>query len=220
MLEEYDLHTGNRGADGVIARPNEWVDSAYFPFYASAAALLIEARAQMDAATTPRTVTAAVSRILKNADSSRPDFQGIFKNGDRFIACDGYRLVRLVDDITSLPHKENAFDVACVMKGPMQNRDALELPSVADLRAFIAAAKAKKSGKNRKYACINTPYCLGGFWYCNAEYLLDVLQALPGCKAYMPDRASSPVYFTAENGDGVLLPVRPPKSKENGAGAA
>ena len=42
MLQEYDLHTGNRGADGVISNPENWVGSEYFPFYASAAALLIE----------------------------------------------------------------------------------------------------------------------------------------------------------------------------------
>ena len=43
MLQEYDLHTGHRAADGVISNPEKWIDAAnYFPFYASAAALLLE----------------------------------------------------------------------------------------------------------------------------------------------------------------------------------
>lgn len=54
LLQEYDLHTGSRAADGVISNPEKWVDSEYFLFYASAAALLIETSGYFSL---PRTVS-------------------------------------------------------------------------------------------------------------------------------------------------------------------
>ena len=78
MLHEYDLHTGSRGADGVIANPEKWIDcTQFYPFYASAAVMLIEARAKLDAKTTPRTVSAAVGRIIRNTPK-HSRIQGVF----------------------------------------------------------------------------------------------------------------------------------------------
>lgn len=85
MLREYDLHTGNRAADGVISNPEKWIDSEYFPFYASAAALLIETRAKLDTKTTPRAAVTAITRIYKNCNASRPEMCGLFTYEDRFV---------------------------------------------------------------------------------------------------------------------------------------
>ena len=88
MLHEYDLHTGSRGADGVIANPEKWIDcTQFYPFYASAAVMLIEARAKLDAKTTPRTVSAAVGRIIRNTPK-HSRIQGIFPYRDKFVVCD------------------------------------------------------------------------------------------------------------------------------------
>ena len=165
MLQEYDLHTGNRGADGVISNPEKWVGSQFFPFYASAAEMLIEARARLDTKTTPRTQQNAISRIVKNCPDSRPSMCGMFSYGDRFVVVDGYRLIRLNEDISSLPHVENDFDVASVMKGVGPTAETLQLPTVGDLRAFIAAKKVKCGKK-----MIPGPYCLNGYIWCNPQY--------------------------------------------------
>lgn len=212
MLQEYDLHTGSRGADGVIANPEQWVSSDYFPFYASAAEMLIEARARLDTKTTPRAQQNAVGRIVKHCPDSRPSMCGLFSRGDRFVVVDGYRMVRLKEDISSLPHVENDFDVDAVMKGIGPTAETLQLPTVGELRAFIAAKKVKCGKK-----MIPGPYCLDGYMYVNPQYLIDMIQALPGCVAYKPKNQVSPIYFEAPNGDGILLPVRPPKEEENPA---
>ena len=212
MLHEYDLHTGSRGADGVIANPEKWIDCNHFPFYASAAAMLIEARVKMDTKTTPRTVSAAVNRIIKNAPEHN-NFHGIFPHGDKFVACDGYRLLRLNADISSLPHVKNDFNVEGAMRNCSADGETIQLPSVAELKAFVAADKAKRKGRDYH----PSPYCLGGMVWCNPCYLIDMLQALPGCTAYKPETPVAPIYFTAENGDGILLPVRKPKENENAA---
>lgn len=214
MLEEYDLHTGSRGADSVISTPEKWINSEYFPFYASAAAMLIEARARMDTKTTPRTISAAIGRIIKN--SRRDDMQGLFSCDSYFIACDGYRLVRLHSDISSLPHVQNTFDVAYVMKDLRNYGERLCLPTTAQLKAFIAEDKTVQGGtKHKKY--VPSPYLLDNYVYCNPVYLLDMLQALPDCIAYKPKNPISPVYFSAENGDGILLPVNPGKRAQKAA---
>ena len=221
MLREYDEHTGSRGADGVIANPEKWDDSDHFPFYASAASLLIEIRGRMDTSTTPRTVSAAVNRIIKNTADSRPDMRGIFQRGDRFCVCDGYHCLRLKQDISSLPHTETAFNIDAAMDGNGVNKsgELVQLPSIADLKAWIAAEKAKYGG-GKKSAKLRTPYFLDGCLYVNAQYLLDILQALPGCVAYKPASMTSPLYFSAESGDGMLLPVRPPKDETEKAESA
>jgi hypothetical protein len=53
----------------------------------------------------------------------------------------------------------------------------------------------------------------GREFHVDAEYLLDMLDALPGA-VIMGNRfkpAISALYFKAENGDGILLPLRRPK---------
>lgn len=208
MLREYDLHTGNRAADGVISNPEKWVESEYFPFYASAAALLIETRAKLDTKTTPRTAVAAITRIYKNCNASRPEMCGLFTYGDRFVICDGYRLLRLTKDISSIPHVENDFDVASAMGDVGPTGETLQLPTVGELRAYIIANNRKRGRKT-----ISKSYFLDGFIYVNPQYLIDMIQALPGSTAYKPKNQKAPIYFKAPNGDdGILLPVRPPRN--------
>lgn len=206
MLQEYDLHTGNRGADNVITNPEKWVSSEFFPFYASAAEMLIEARARLDVKTTPRTKLNAIARIIKNCSSAKPNLCGIFAYGDRFVVCDGYRLLRLTNDISSLPHVENDFDVASAMRGVGPTTEILRLPTVGELRSFIIANNVKRGRR-----LLPAPYCLDDYIFVNPKYLIDMIQALPECTAYKPKKPVSPIYFEAPNGDdGILLPVRPP----------
>lgn len=206
MLREYDLHTGNQGADNVISHPENWVSSEHFPFYASAAEMLIETRARMDTGTTSRSTVAAITRIYKCCSKARPTMRGLFTRGDRFVICDGHRLLRLTNDISSLPHVENDFNVDSIMKNIDPTAEILPLPTVGELRAYIIENKIRYGKKTA-----TKPYCLGGFVWCDPEKLIDVLQALPGCTAHKPKSPSSLIYFNAPNGDdGILMPVKPP----------
>lgn len=203
MLREYDIHTGNEGADSVIANPENWVASDSFPFYASAAEILIEARTKLDTKTTPRTKQNAIKRIIKSVPTSRENFRGLFPYEDRFVVVDGYRLIRLQNDISSLPHVENDFDVASVMRNAVPTEETLHLPTVGELRAFVTENKVKRG---RRFLAT---YCLNDFVWCNPNYLIDMIQALPGCVAYKPKSPHYPIYFVTPDGDdGILLPVR------------
>ena len=44
--------------------------------------------------------------------------------------------------------------------------------------------------------------------WVNSNYLIDMLKCLPNAKVYVVGQLS-PIYFEADNGDGILLPVRP-----------
>ncbi len=211
MLREYDAQTDNQNAEEVISNPERWVDSVYFPFYANAAELLIDTRAKLDTKATPRTAVAAVTRIYKGCNASRPNMRGIFSYGDRFVICDGFRLLRLTNDISSIPHVKNDFNVDFAMKNIGPTAETLQLPTVGEIRAHMATKKFKR-GKKVAYAS----YLLDDYVYVNPQYLIDMIQALPGCTAYKPCNNISPIYFEAPNiGDGILLPVRPPLKKED-----
>ena len=64
-------------------------------------------------------------------------------------------------------------------------------------------AENKAAGNDRK------PFCIDGFIWVSPQYLIDMIQALPGCTAIRPARNIDPIYFGAETGEGLLLPVNP-----------
>lgn len=220
MLHSYDMATGNRGADHVIKNPFEWVNNPYQPFYATAADLLIDTLSGIDSKITSASTLAAIKRFYKSTNRNAARMHGIVENIDengvkRFVIIDGYRLIRLNADPVSIPHvdKEKAFDSDSINKIMQVNRygEKLNLPTVQELKAFISEMKAKHGTKN------NIPYCIDGFIYVNPQFLLDFMQALPGCEAIRPEDAKHPIYFKSEDGDGILLPVNPATVKDNAA---
>lgn len=211
MLRKYDQETGRNDAEKVIARPEDFsvLDKLpYYAFYSSAAAMLIDTKRGMDVKTTPKTAISAINRIVKGVKPGLERFKGIFYHGEKYIVCDGFRLIRLNEDISSIPHVENDFDVDSVMLGCSAEGETIELPTVGDLKAYIAA-NTRKVGRRKE----TKAYFLDSVVYVNPKYLVDMIQALPGCTAYRPKSPVSPIYFTSENGDGVLMPVRPPKKE-------
>ena len=222
MIQAYDQSTGNRGADHVINNPYEWINNKYQPFYANAAQLLIETMEALDTNNTgDKTIMAALKRIIKSAGKNR-NFDGIFETiGDdnikRYAVCDGYRLIRLNKDYKNMQHatdpriESDTFNKA--IKGS-QRDEIMPLPSIADVKAFIAQEKARPG---KSYKANQSPYNVFLDVWVNPEYLLDMLQALPGCKAYKPVIRKNPIYFEAENGDGILLPINIHLNAENAA---
>lgn len=208
LLKAYDADAGRNNAEAVIASPASWL-SHENPVYRAAAELLVDLRAKLDTRTTPKTTAAAVKRVIANVDSRRPEFKGIFPYNEKFVVCDGYRLIRLNADITSLPHVANEFGVDAAMRGVVTHGETLILPSIPDLKAFLAEEKARKKREGAKNFKLRT-YCLDGFIYVNPQYLFDMLEALPDAVAYRPGKPASPIYFRADNGDGILCPVRKP----------
>jgi hypothetical protein len=122
----------------------------------------------------------------------------MFKSNGMYCVCDGYRLVCLNDDIQSLPHVENTFDVEKAMENIAKDRIVLNLPSISEVKATIA-----RSNKRQIPSMI-----IDGLVGVNAKYLLSVMQSLPECVAYVPNSKSEPILFESKAGKGLLCPVR------------
>lgn len=212
MLREYDNATGNGYAGAVIDRPWEWEHGTIFPFYESAAKMLIDARAAMDKKTTPAATVAAVKRMTKAAMAhSNTALHGIFPDRGMFAVCDGCRFIRLHEDIESLPHVDltrvKPLDLSKCTPDRSQFTAEIELPTVAELKAYIAKVKGIAGKEYYMYSWMITDGI-----YVNPQYLLDMVQIFPDARVYITN-PKAPIYFESEAGEGVLLPVNPATAK-------
>jgi len=86
--------------------------------------------------------------------------------------------------------------------------ERLVLPDVGKLKAHIKTEKAEHKGEKR-YVPV---WDFGeGLPLVNAQYLLNLMELLPGCRAQKePGKADSTIYFftDSESGEAVLLPVK------------
>ena len=206
MIYEHDPDL----ATHIVTHPFEYCDSSW-PFYSAAANLLIDCRIRMDKAQSSATTVSAVKRICKEAMASvKPSLHGMFYQAGYYVICDGYRILRLKDELMCLPHldpKATPPDCDKIIKAELPYATLeLQLPDMADLKCYLARWRATL-GKNNPIALALLPEEL----FVNPQYLLDMMQALPGARAYVnPDRlGKGMIYFKADNGDGVLLPVNP-----------
>lgn len=206
MLYDYDRRTGERAADLVLARPEDFLKCPFSEFYACAAALIIEARAGIDKKQTPATVTAAVKRFIKVAKDVAP---GISAYNSGFVVLTRFSVLRLNNDISSLPHIDDdgkwpEAQITKLFSAAVDGStcEPLPLPTVPELKAYIAKCKAI-GGKYHGF-CIQV-----GNVYLTPDYLLDFMEALPGCVAYTPKSNCGYIFFKADNGEGILLPCNP-----------
>lgn len=172
----------------------------YFPILAALAPIMQEAREGMDKATTSAGTLAALKRIAKAA--TRENLRGHWIDADgRACLCSGFHAVRLQGvTLGSIPTVDAWEGLGRAMERPASGLYRIELPTVAEVKAHQAT-----NGKD-------SPLRIdGGRRWVDPRYMLDMLQALPGAVAYATDRATAPIWFDSDHGDGILLPVRPPK---------
>ena len=160
-----------------------------------------------------KSIVIAANRIIKNAESiNRPVLVGMFKNKDKFgetkyCVCDGFVGIRfnekpLLPEIDS-EYRGQEMQLTNIVK-PVDGSKEIELPDMAELKVYIKTHKIKEKNNPKKVA----DYLLNeelNLWV-NPQYLLNAMECLPNCKAYAANRIS-PIYFEAENGDGVVMPV-------------
>lgn len=209
MLRSYDAISDGvmNAAEEVIRKPHKWTGCDWRPFYAYAAQMLLDARQGMDKKTTGAGRLSALNRIYKNCADSRPSLKGFFPSGDRWAICDGYRFIRLNSKPESIPEAPQAvkpLDLDKIILADALNSEVVNLPSAAEVKAAIADLKSKygRDWNNR-----HPIEALPG-WWCNPQYLLDMIQALPDGTAHKPENCYSPLYYHSEDGDAILLPVR------------
>lgn len=186
--------------ESVIARPYEF-EHSYDLFIAEAARLLVECRVEMDRKSAGSVLSAA-KRIVKNA--SRPDLAGTWKSGDKWIYCDGHRIARISEELQSIPKITGlpAESISKIMDAE-HSREEIEMPTVAEIKRHIIDGKTKGIRPDRYAMEIRPGY------FVNPQYLLDMMEILPGAVFFRPLTPTAPLYCESETGDGVLLPVHP-----------
>ena len=161
-----------------------------------------------------KSIVTAANRIIKNAESrNKPMLEGMFTNQTRdgstlYCVCDSYVAIRfnekpLLSEIDEKYHGQE-MQLEQIVK-PMDGSKEIALPDISELKVYIKTHKIKKTKTNQAGV---EPYLLDeelNLWV-NPQYLLNAMECLPDCKAYAANRIS-PIYFKAENGDGVVMPV-------------
>ena len=149
--------------------------------------------------------------ILKNSKkvlSGNTGFHGAFMYEGVQYVLDGYRLLAIKNKI-DLPETELASDIG------KKNIDACRrnctnefpLPDAGELNAYIKQEIAKQKARGIKPNERKVFYDAGAQYpRFNAEYLLSMMQAMPGCTAKYGN-VLSPVYFDGGDVEGVLCPV-------------
>ena len=160
-----------------------------------------------------KSIVTAANRIIKNAESrKKPMLEGMFTNQTRdgstlYCVCDSYVAIRFnekppLPEIDSKYHGQE-MQLEQIVK-PMDGSKEISLPDIGELKVYIKTHKIKEKNNPKKVA----DYLLDeelNLWV-NPQYLLNAMECLPDCKAYAANRIS-PIYFKAENGDGVVMPV-------------
>lgn len=156
----------------------------------------------------------AAERVIKSAkaDNLREALWGSWNDarGHQFV-CDGVRLIEFFEPLPLEKIREGVqpIDAARIMPPDKNARGAiLELPSIAELKAYIKEEKALKKAVKDKSGVL---YDFGAeLPTVNAQFLLDMFEALPGCVARASHTRTllSAIYFESADGCGVLLPVR------------
>lgn len=158
-----------------------------------------------------KSIVTAANRIIKNAElRNKPVLEGMFTNQTRdgstlYCVCDSYVAIRfnekpLLPEIDSKYHGQE-MQLEQIVK-PMDGSKEIDLPDISELKVYIKTHKIKEKDKKVSDYLLDEKLNL----WVNPQYLLNAMECLPDCKAYAANRIS-PIYFKAENGDGVVMPV-------------
>ena len=160
-----------------------------------------------------KAIVSAARRIIKSAKATKRDaISGVFTNIEKdgtehWCVCDGCVGVRFNE---SMPLEEAdtskcaPFDMSKICRMP-DNAKELDLPSLAEVKVY---AKTNRVNGDRKGSTKPKPMKIDaeiGLW-ANPELLINIMECLPDAKAWATTRIGA-IYFKADNGDGVLLPV-------------
>lgn len=161
-----------------------------------------------------KSIITAANRIIKNAESTGWDMLiGMFTNQTRdgstlYCVCDSFVAVRFNEKplLSEIDEKWRGQEMQLehIVK-PMDGSKEIKLPDISELKVFIKTHKIKEKNNPKKVA----DYLLDeelNLWV-NPQYLLNVMECLPDCKAYATN-SISPIYVMAENGDGCVCPVK------------
>lgn len=164
---------------------------------------------QKSAGKSGKAIVSAAKRIVKSAKATKRDsLSGVFTNIDKdgtkhWCVCDRCVGVRFNEPIPleeADTSKCEPFDMSQVCHMP-DNAKELDLPSLAEVKVY-AKTNRVNGRTNPKPMKIDDEI---GLWV-NPELLINIMECLPDAKAWATTRKGA-IYFKADNGDGVLMPV-------------
>ena len=138
----------------------------------------------------------ALKRILKRSKGRYPRFEYPFEQGGKQWFVCGACLVVLNEPIEWEQPKEE-FSYPDIARLVAISNVPIELP---DVNVFKQFAKDVKENKIESYK-----YLIGSRWV-DVRLVIDVLEALPGAKAFVNKTGS--LYLCSEDGIGYILPLR------------
>ena len=192
----------------ILNDPADWTRNGYGPI-CSAAAILMEARAAMDAKTTSAGKLAALKRCVKDAPSG---WGGQFEQGEKWYICDGYRLYSSPEKFPeSIPTIDQHTNVTRFIPNLNKYRKAPETVTRAALKEYAARPEYKntKNKRNRRPFVIAANDTRIGI---SPEYLLDAWTIYPDAEIYLADRYDPAALV--QNGEVVAI-VQPCRTDES-----
>ena len=161
-------------------------------------------------------VADAAKRVQKRASQHRMEaLHRAYRGSQGLIICDGAQALRFnLDTAPSLVEHPEGYvfypDIDRIIDGSKGNDVPVEVPSLGELRTAIRIAKAKHNAP-RGGGAVFILKAAEQDVRVDAQLLADMPEALPGATvtAAREKTQRSALYFKAENGDGVLLPLRP-----------
>ena len=153
-------------------------------------------------------VTKMLRTFAKNDTREAFHYAWIDSN-NRQCVCDGFRAFRFTEHLPLADRPASAGDPIDLDK-IFPTNDALDvdflpckLPSVADVKVFIAQEKAKGKKQQEIYYCFGSdkPFVV-------ASYLLDLLTAFPTADTMWYRSEIHPIYVKCSIGDATICPVR------------
>ena len=159
----------------------------------------------------------ALERIAKSRVGSKRDYMnGTFTSQDGARAvCDGYRAVRITNEAAAMPadaveRAVEPLNICACYESKATLTPCSIVPNPQKLRALIREARGKYHGrpgkKNTFCACYQLESDTGKKAIVNAEYLVDMLEGLPGASVQIGNHNS--VQFYGPDGDGILCGLR------------
>lgn len=150
--------------------------------------------------------------VSKNKDR-RPACAGTYEAEGYRCLCDGYRAVRISNNSIPMPQEApkngETFNLEPCFNG-ISNRWKIELPSAAWVKSQIKIkkAEAKARGMRKPNIVINFMNYDGDLVFFNAQYIVDILEALPEHDTATLGGKYEPLYMSNKDGEGIVLPVR------------
>lgn len=159
----------------------------------------------------------AFERIWNDAVSKnekcRPACAGTYEADGYRCLCDGYRAVRISNSDVPMPQEApkdgDPFSLESCFTG-LSNRGKVDLPTAAWVKSQIKIKKAEANARGMKKPniVINFMNYDSDLVFFNAQYIVDVLEAIPGHDTATLGGKYEPLYMSSKDGEGIVLPIR------------